>query len=120
MAGLPQAVLPGLPHHVTQRGNGRATTFFCDEDYSLYRDPLAEHAAAAGVDIRAWVLMPNHGHFVPVPGDADGPAAPSAVHRRYARDIHAGMKRTARFWQDRFGCVAMDEAHMGTALRYVR
>jgi putative transposase len=34
-----------LPHHVTQRGNGRARTFFSDTDYALYRDLLASIAA---------------------------------------------------------------------------
>ena len=43
----------------------------------------------------------------------------AAVHRRYAGRIHARMKRTGHFWQGRFGCVAMDEAHLGAALRYV-
>ena len=47
MARLARAVFPGVPHHVTQRGNGRARTFFCDDDYWLYRDLLAEHAAAS-------------------------------------------------------------------------
>jgi len=36
----------GIPHHVTQRGNGRAQTFFEDADYALYRYLLAEHCAA--------------------------------------------------------------------------
>jgi len=31
MARLPRIVIPGLPHHVTQRGNGRAQTFFGDD-----------------------------------------------------------------------------------------
>jgi putative transposase len=29
------------------------------------------------------------------------------------------MKRTGHVWQGRFGCVVMDEAHLGAALRYV-
>jgi putative transposase len=120
MARLARAVFPGRPHHVTQRGNGRATTFFSDEDYALYRDLLAEHASASGVEIWAWVLMPNHVHLILVPSDADGiRRALSAVHRRYAGRVHARLKRTGHFWQGRFGCVAMDEAHLGAALRYV-
>jgi Beta-lactamase superfamily domain len=30
MARLARVVVPGLPHRVTQRGDGRARTFFCD------------------------------------------------------------------------------------------
>src|SRR4051812_44728643 len=120
MARLARAVFPGHPHHVTQRGNGRATTFFDDEDYALYRDLLGRHCAAAGVEIWAWVFMPNHVHLILVPCDADGiRRALAAVHRRYAGHVHARLKRTGHFWQGRFGCVAMDEEHLGAALRYV-
>lgn len=120
MARLARAVFPGHPHHVTQRGNGRAQTFFSDDDYALYRALLAEHAPAAGVEVLAWVLMPNHVHLILTPRDADGiRRALSAVHRRYAGAIHARLKRTGHFWQGRFGCVALDEAHLGAALRYV-
>ena len=120
MARLARAVFPGIPHHVTQRGNGRAQTFFRDDDYRLYGDLLATHAAAAGVEIWSWVLMPNHVHLILVPSDADGiRRALAQVHRRYAGHIHARLKRTGHFWQGRFGCVAMDEAHLGAALRYV-
>ncbi len=120
MARLARAVFPGIPHHVTQRGNGRAQTFFCDADYALYRDLLAEHCAAAGVEVWAWVLMPNHVHLILTPADTDGiRRALAPVHRRYAGHVHARLKRTGHFWQGRFGCVAMDEAHLGAALRYV-
>jgi putative transposase len=120
MARLARAVFPGYPHHVTQRGNGRATTFFDGNDYALYRDLLGQHCAAAGVDIWAWVLMPNHVHLILFPSDADGiRRALAAVHRRYAGHVHARLKRTGHFWQGRFGCVAMDEEHLGAALCYV-
>jgi len=120
MARLARAVFPGHPHHVTQRGNGRAQTFFEDEDYALYRDLLGRHCAAAGVEIWAWVLMPNHVHLVLTPSDPDGiRRALAVVHRYYAGHIHARLQRTGHFWQGQFGCVAMDEAHLATALRYV-
>lgn len=120
MARLARAVFPRHPHHVTQRGNGRAVTFLCDDDYAFYRELLAAHARAAGVEVWAWVLMPNHVHLILVPQDADGlRRALAPVHRRYAGHVHARLKRTGHFWQGRFGCVAMDEAHLGAALRYV-
>jgi len=120
MARLARAVFPGLPHHVTQRGNGGAQTFFRDADYALYRDLLAEHAVAANVEVWAWVLMPNHVHMLLVPHDVDGLRATLApVHRRYAGAIHTRLQRTGHFWQGRFGCVAMDEPHLAAALRYI-
>jgi len=120
MARLARAVFPGLPHHVTQRGNGRAQTFFGDADYALYRDLLATHCAAAEVEVWSWVLMPNHVHLILVPSDPDGlRRALAPVHRYYAGHIHTRLGRSGHFWQGRFGCVAMDEEHLGAALRYV-
>jgi putative transposase len=120
MARLARLVVPGLPHHVTQSGNGRAQTFFSDADYKLYRDLLAASCRAAAVQIWAWVLMPNHVHLVLVPGDADGlRRALAPVHRRYAGHVHARLRRTGHFWQGRFGAVAMDEDHLAAAVRYI-
>lgn len=48
MARMARTVFEGVPHHVTQRGNGRGQTFFSEADYQLYRDLLAENAAKAG------------------------------------------------------------------------
>ena len=120
MARLARVVIPGLPHHVTQRGNGRSRTFFNNDDYALYRDLLAASCRAAAVEIWAWCLMPNHVHLILVPSDADGlRRALAPVHRRYAGVVQARRKRTGHFWQGRFGCVAMDEQHLAAALRYV-
>ena len=44
MARLPRIVVPGFPHHVTQRGNRREQTFFADEDYALYRHLIIQAA----------------------------------------------------------------------------
>jgi putative transposase len=120
MARVARVVIPGHPHHVTQRGNGRARTFFGEHDYALYRDLLAENCRAAGVEVWAWCLMPNHVHLILVPSDPDGlRSALARVHRRYAGVIQARRKRSGHFWQGRFGAVAMDEAHLAAALRYV-
>jgi putative transposase len=120
MARLARIVVPGIPHHVTQRGNGRARVFFRDGDYARYRDWLAAGCRAHGVEAWAWVLMPNHVHLVLVPSDSDGLRRVLApLHRRYAGYIHARDDRCGHFWQGRFGCVAMDEPHLAAAVRYV-
>src|SRR5205809_5811283 len=120
MARLTRIVIPGIPHHVTQRGNGATRTFFGDADYVLYRDLLAQHCGAAGVEVWAWCLMPNHVHLVLVPSDSDGlRRALARVHRRYAGSIHARKKRVGHFWQGRFGAVVLDDAYLAAAMRYV-
>ena len=47
MARLARLVIPDLPHHVAQCGDGLTRAFFDDADYALYRSLLAEHCAAA-------------------------------------------------------------------------
>ncbi len=71
MARLARVVVPGTPHHVTQRGNRGDSVFFDDADYALYKDLVAETAKKAGTVVWAYCLMPNHVHLVLVPRDGD-------------------------------------------------
>ena len=67
MARIARFAVPGLPHHVTQRGNRREPVFFGDDDYELYRDLLAGQCLRQGVACWAYCLMPNHVHLILVP-----------------------------------------------------
>jgi putative transposase len=42
MVLLARVVLPGVAHHVTQRGNRRQQNFFGKADYALHCNQLAE------------------------------------------------------------------------------
>jgi len=120
MARLPRIVIPGTPHHVTQRGNRREPTFFEDGDYQLYLDLLADAAKQARAEIWSYCLMPNHVHIIITPSDEDGLWRTfRAVHRHYTGYINARLRTTGHLWQGRYGSVAMDETHFVTALRYV-
>ncbi len=120
MSRLARVVIPGIPHHVTQRGNGGARVFFSDDDYTLYLKLLTSACVAARVRCLAYVLMPNHVHLILVPKTVDGLSkAMSSVHRAYAGALNARRKKTGHFWQGRFGCVAMDGDRAASALRYV-
>lgn len=120
MARLARVVVPGIPHHVTQRGNGGARVFFSDDDHALYLKLLTAACVAERVRCLAYVLMPNHVHLILVPKDTEGLSkAMSSVHRAYAGILNVRRKKTGHFWQGRFGCVAMDGEHAASALRYV-
>lgn len=120
MSRISRICRAGEPHFITQRGNGRVKTFFGDDDYRYYISLLVRYCSEADVEIWSWVLMPNHVHIVLMPSDTDGlRRALAPVHARYARCIHSRNHQTGHFWQGRFGCVAMDEAHLSAALRYV-
>jgi putative transposase len=120
MARLARVVAPGLPHHVTQRGNRRQQTFFSDDDYATYKALLAEHCAAARVAVWAYCLMPNHVHLILVPPEPDAlRAALGEAHRRYTRHVNSRAGWRGFLWQGRFASCPMDEAHLLSAARYV-
>ncbi len=120
MPRIARLVVPGLPHHVTQRGNRRQKTFFNRKDYAVYRDWLAESCDRAKCEIWAYCLMPNHVHVIIVPSDEDGLRKTFAdLHRRYTARINARLQITGYLWQGRYGSVVMDEDHLLDAIRYV-
>src|SRR5260370_7602215 len=55
---------PGLVYHTLNRGNGRRTLFFKDEDYRAFERVLEEAQARTPTRLLAYCLMPNHWHFV--------------------------------------------------------
>jgi len=113
-------VLPGIPHHVVQRGNRRQRTFFREDDYALYLRLAAETCAAAGVQVWAYCLMPNHVHLIVTPSVAGGLAtAIGRTHLRYTNLINAREGWTGCLWQGRFGSFPMDDAHFRRCVRYV-
>ena len=84
MARLARLVVPGLPHHITQRGNRRQQTFFHAEDYAAYLELMSEWCGERGVEVWAYCLMPNHVHLITVPQSEDGlRRAIGEAHRRY-------------------------------------
>jgi putative transposase len=113
-------VVPGLPLHVTARGNRREPIFFEDGDQDIYCDILAEQLRKATVETWAYCLMPNHVHLILCPAREDGLAlALGAAHRRWANFINARGRWRGHLFDGRFASVAMDERHLLAAVRYV-
>jgi len=120
MARIARVIAPGIPHHVTQRGNRRQQTLFCDEDYQAYIDLMAEWCRKCKVEIWAWCLMPNHVHLIAVPETEQGLArAIGEAHRRYTRRINFRHGWRGHLWQERFASFPMDESYLLAAARYV-
>jgi putative transposase len=120
MSRLPRIIVPGVPHHVTQRGNRRQRVFMKDDDDALYSDWLAQACRSNGVEAWSDCLMPNHVHVILVPSDETGLSrAIGETPRRFSGDINARLRVTVHVFQGRFGCVAMDDAHVLAAVRSV-
>ena len=120
MARLARAVAPGMPHHVTQRGNRCQEVFFGAADYAAYRGLMAEGCRKAGVRIWAYCLMPNHVHLILVPPEPDSlRAALGETHRRYTRMINAREGWRGYLWQGRFASFPVDEPSLLACARYI-
>ncbi|MHC4518259.1 MAG: transposase [Planctomycetota bacterium] len=120
MARLARVVVSGVPHHVTQRGNRRQATFFCEADYDAYIELMAEWCEACGVAVWAYCLMPNHVHLIVVPASEEGlRRGIGEAHRRYSRRINFREGWRGHLWQGRFASYPLDERHLMMAVRYV-
>lgn len=120
MPRIARLVVPGYPHHVTQRGNRRQRTFFEEADYQAYIAFLCELKDRVRVDVWAYCLMPNHVHLVLVPLRRDSLAKLLGVaHHRYARHVNLRHEWQGHLWQERFHSTVMDEQHLLAAVRYI-
>jgi putative transposase len=113
-------VVPGLPHHIIQRGNRREPIFFCDNDRQYYLRLLRERMALTVTRCLSWCLMDNHVHLILIPASADSLRATLApVHTRYAARINRLHDWTGHLFEGRYWSYPMDEAHLMRAMRYV-
>lgn len=120
MARLARVVAPGLPHHITQRGNRRQSTFFHESDYQLYLDLALEWSQTHGMQIWSYCLMPNHVHLIAIPDKAESLGeAIGEIHRRYSRAINFRMGWRGHLWQGRFHSFPMDENYLLATARYI-
>jgi putative transposase len=121
MARLPRIAAAGYPHHVIQRGNNRQTVFREDADYARYLGWLREVAAAHGIAVHAYVLMPNHVHLlVTPPTDAALSRAMQSLGRRYVRWFNDKYGRTGTLWEGRFRSAPIDaDRYLLACSRYI-
>jgi putative transposase len=120
MPRRPRLVLPGHPHHVTQRGNNRENIFAGDNDRITYLDLPARHSKLAGLEIAGYCLMSNHVHLVAIPQRLDSLAiALRRAHSEYAQQWNRRNQRSGHLWQNRYYSCVLDTRGFWTALRYV-
>jgi len=120
VARISRLVVPGYPHHVTQRGVRSIPIFTNDNDRRAYVDIMAEQLHRFGVEVLAWCLMTNHTHLVAVPKDQVALArAIGEAHRRYTRMKNFADGVRGYLFQGRFGSCVLDETHLLAAARYV-
>jgi len=120
MARIARVVIPGLPHHITQRGVRRMPVFFSDDDRRDYLDVLSEQGKRFGVHYIAWCLMDNHIHLIAVPESESSLAKGiGEAHKRYSRMINFREGWRGYLFQGRFFSCPLQGTYAVAAIRYV-
>jgi len=113
-------VVPGVAHHVTQRGNNRADVFFVDDDRRVYLGLLRKAAQRYGVRVEGYCLMTNHVHVVGVPAEEHSLSRALALaNLLYTQYVNRLQGRSGRLWQNRFFSCPLDDTHRIAALCYI-
>ena len=120
MSRVARIVVPGCPHHVTQRGNNGQDVFFVDDDRRVYLCLLGEQSERFGLTIDGYCLMTNHVHLIATPRETDSLAkAVGRTHWRYTQYVNRLHGRHGHLWQNRFYSCALDDVHFWSAMMYV-
>jgi putative transposase len=115
-----RVVVPGLPYHVTHRGNRRGDVFLSSFDREDYLRLLARAGERHGLELWAYCLMTNHVHLVVRPAGQDSLARTiGEVHGHHARVLHRENGWNGHLWANRYFSAPLDNDHLWAAVRYV-
>jgi putative transposase len=120
MGRIARVVAPGVPHHITQRGNARQVVFDHARDRRVYLELLRYYAEKFRLRIWAWCLMSNHVHLLAVPETADSLKwTLGRTHRDYACYRNAQLATCGHLWQSRYYSCPVDQAGVWTVMAYI-
>lgn len=120
MPRQPRVVIPGRPHHITQRGNGQRDVFYTEVDRSVYISLLKKYTAEYAVQVLGFCLMTNHVHVIATPATAAGlTQAFGRTHNDYSRWLHVHRRESGHLWQSRYFSCPLDGPYIWAALAYV-
>lgn len=121
MARIARIVIPGLPHHIIQRGVRSLDIFRTDDDRQKYLDLLRASGKRFGLEFWAWCLMSNHVHFLVVPKDENSLSKGIGdAHRRYTRNVNFEEGVRGHLFQERFHSYPIQkDVHAVAVGRYV-
>ena len=121
MPRIARVIATGYPHHITQRGNNRATVFFDDEDRQTYLKLLAGYAEKHHFQIWAYCLMDNHIHLLAVPeSETSLSRGIGLTNQVYTQYLNRKLNQSGRIWQNRFfSCVVENNQYLWAVARYI-
>ncbi len=120
MTRLARVVLPGIPHHVTQRGVRSMNIFTCNNDRCYYLEQLATYGKRYGLRFLCWCLMENHVHLIVIPEDEYSLAKGiGGAHKDYTRMFNFRQGAKGYLLQGRFFSTPLGAVHLFRAVQYI-
>lgn len=117
-----RVIVPGMPHHIVQRGHNKQPVFIEERDFQYYLTNLQEWKYALGLDVFSYCLMTNHVHLV-VKATDELSAIPQLMKRlagRQTRFVNKMEKRTGSLWEGRYKISPIDtDDYLLSCCRYV-
>lgn len=113
-------IVPGVPHHVTQRVAHGEFLLGSDESKAVLASLLADWAGRQGVVVHAFAILNNHFHLSATPPDESALAKMLGFAAQgLSRWLNIGIGECGPNWQSRFYASPMDPCHAVAAARYI-
>jgi REP element-mobilizing transposase RayT len=120
MPRLPRIDAPGVIHHVMIRGIEGRDIFHDKPDYGDLLERLESLIAETQTRCYAWVLMPNHAHFLFRSGPEGLPNLMQRLLTGYVVRFNRRHHRHGQLFQNRYkSIVCQEDAYLKELVRYI-
>lgn len=120
MPRLPRLDAPGVLHHVVIRGIERRKIFYDTADRENFMGRLEKLVPETKTACYAWVLMPNHAHFLFRTGTTPLSVLMQKLLTGYAVSFNRRHKRHGPLFQNRYkSIICQEDAYFRELVRYI-
>lgn len=117
-----RVIVPGMPHHIVQRGHNRQVVFVEERDYEYYLENLAEWKGILGLQLYSYCLMTNHVHLIVGANERLGDIGElmKRLAGRQTRFVNKMERRTGSLWEGRYKISPIEtDVYLLQCCRYV-
>lgn len=120
MARKPRIEYPGALYHVFSRGNNKNRIFWDAQDFRVFIKRIKRYHEKYDFKLYAYVLMPNHFHFLLQTSQIPLSKVMQGMLQSYAIWFHKKYKSVGHLFQSRYTPIlCQQETYFLTLIRYI-
>ena len=120
MARKPRIEYPGALYHVFSRGNNKNRIFWDAQDFMIFIKRIKRYHEKYDFKLYAYVLMPNHFHFLLQTSETPLSKVMQGILESYAIWFHKKYKSVGHLFQSRYTPIlCQHETYFLTLIRYI-